>query len=345
MTDTSFLTYRKPGRAYCVEATQWDFTQTPGRYGYHPQAYIHPDDQTDVVLTKPDIDYARLVDTSLFSVCGYITQAKADQSGIYLTDGVSIQKRCQSKHVGIISFEELDPNIRVEAYPLTPEEITVIHRQDGHYPQVYFHPRALDIKNHVVGLVVAGELYFLPQVENGLIKVTSPNTLKLNLEKWRLFQKAWRARKLFNDEYNRLGLMPYKDGRISTKEILSETFLKNLFTQPQTFLVVLRTEKPLTFEKKLLGHDMAPLRYFIAGNAQEDIGFAHEPLMFSDGRWMPYLHRDDHNGIVICCEDTIVYPQINDTLWRIDQPYLNESNISSREGYPRRAHFIKITSA
>lgn len=338
------LKYRKEGRAYCVEATQWDFHQFAGKFGYHPDANIHPDDKTDIFLSKENIDYNYLLDTALFSIGGYISQAKATAEGICLTDGLALQNKLQTKHIGIISFEELDPDLRLETYPITKEDITIIDHQDGLYPRVYFHPKGLDIRDSVVGLVVAGELYLLPMVKNKLVQITSPNTLRFDLSKWKLFCKVWKIKDIFNDSYNRLGLTPFNDGRIKTKEVLSERFLKALFSLPQNFIVVFRTKKTMQFEKKMVAQDRIPLRYYLPADQHEDIGFAHEPLVFSDGRWMPYISYDDKNGVVICCEDTMVYPQQNDTLWRRDQPYLNEMNISSRKGKPRQAHFYKITT-
>ncbi len=330
---TKDLTQRKPGIVYSVDASQWDFSQQYAKLGVHHGNYLHPDDHTDVYLTKDNIDFRHLSDTSLFSVGGYIHWHDTDGSGIYIVDGFVTQKRLKTNHIGIISFEELNCPVVIEK--IDSDNIYPSDVKEEVWNSVYIKKTTGQFEdNDVIGLVLCGELYWLG-LDGDVIDYVNHNVLKVNLHKWHLFEKVYKYKGIFGKEAN-MGLTPYLDNRINVDEVKSFDFIKSLFTLSQTFLVIVKATSPIKMGYKTATSHQLPNRYIVGTHH-------YEPLRAKDGRYLPYTPYDDRNGYVLRTEPNRIYPQINDNLIRSQQPYLNELNVSSARGRIIEAQFLQMT--
>lgn len=334
---------------YCIDAGQWDFKTARSKMGYGHNRNLHKEDMSDLYLSKPNIDMRHLNKTCLFSVGGYIHYHDTDGRGIFLEDAIITQKNIESNHVGIISFEEV--NGTVEIHRVDKDNVVSADELDGISSRCMFSLPNVSFGKSLVGLVICGELHWVnPHLDdtghkagqNELLKLINDNTLLIDFNKWHLLSKINKYKSIYTKSPY-MGLTPYKDKRIKVDEVKSEAFIKSLFDLSQTFVVVIRTPKPLQISQKMVARVQIPHRYAIGTTKDNDNGFAYEPLRLSDGRYAPYFVQHDEIYTTINTEDNMVYPQLLDLLDRDDQPYLVEANISSRDGEIMTGHFITIT--
>lgn len=344
----TILPYHKSPRVYCVDAGQWDFKTKLSKMGYGHNRNLHQEDMTDLYLTKPDVDMRTLNDTCLFSVGGYIHYHDTDGNGIFLKDAAITQKNIESNHIGIINFEEVGG--RLDIHRIHPTNCFSADELDGMSSRCMMRIPNARFGDSLVGLVICGELHWVyphigedghKQEQNELVKLINDETLMIDFNKWHLLSKISKYKSLFNSKPY-MGLTPYKDHRIKVEEVKSDQFIRSLFELSQTFVVIVRTPKPLTISKKMVAKVQIPHRYVIGTNQNDNEGFAYEPLRLSDGRYAPYFIEHDEIYTTINTEDNMIYPQLMDLLDRDDQPYLAETNISSRRGEIMTGHFITI---
>lgn len=339
------LPFRKPGHVYAVNAHYWDFNIERGKLGI-PIENTTESDRWDLHLTKNNVDYINLRDTSLFSVGGYLHYHDGNENGIWIENGVKTLQNIESNHVGIINFEEV--NGKVNLYKLSNNDIIKIDDRGDWHNSVVIRiatsklPRAnryiyRSSKQRLqVGLVICGELYWLG-LDSNIFTCIEDNAnykaFKVDLQRWHILEKVFKYSKLFD-----LRTTPYIDGRIKVDEVFrNEKLVKRLFTIPQSFLVIVEptTVKNIQLSYQYISSNQLPKRYFTDKSV-----FHYQPLRLSDGTYPPYYAYDDRNGVVVCTEFNKIYPQQGDTLNRWEQAYIHEIGVSSRPGHIREAKLL-----
>lgn len=324
--------YKRPGYVYSVSAIQWDFHIRSARLGSHIKANTHPDDRRDIYLTKKKIDPIHLGKTSLFNIGGYFHFHTYDKNAIWIEEGVPSIKTLENPHIGILNFEEIEGE--VTCHKLKKENIIGTGKFRNMSEMVYIKLPGVDFTDKLVGVSLLGELYWIG-LDSFIATLVGTDKIKLNLEVWGLYEKIYHLKEKFGKKPN-MGLTPYKDKRISVDEVTQDDFIRYILTLPQTFVVTVDTPKPVKmWYSEVAGHQL-PWRYRCYEHH-------YRPLRMSDGRYMPYVAQKKERGFSLCTtSENRVYPQINDTLIRADQRYLNEANISSQEGILRRAQFLNM---
>lgn len=319
------------GLAYAVSAIQWDFRYQPAKLGHHLNGYTHEDDKMDIYMTKDGVDMDKLAYHSLFNVGGYFHYHESNGDGIYIEDGFKSVKNLNTPHVGILNFEDVGGVVNI--YKLKENQLYAPPKVKEIHETIYITlPEGMAVQG-LVGLSLCGELYWAGY-DRGIVSFVSPTCIKVNLKTWGLLQKVYHLKGKFGRETN-MGLVPYKDGRISTEEVRRPEFIKMLFQLPQTFLISVASDVPLHLEYWDVASHQLPWKY-------ECHAHRHQPLRLSDGRYTPYISQKHEFGYVLITEENRWYPQVNDTISRETEPYLVEMNISSRKGLMRHAQFAYI---
>lgn len=334
------LPYRKPGHLYSVDAIQWDFQIDKWKLYTNLNANIHPDDCTDLVLKKKGVDYHQLSESSLFNIDGYFCYHDTDGNGLYLKNGVIVQRNLKSTHIGILNFEEMGARVKIEKmthqYPEGVEDVVP--------KSVYLHLPSMKscfkdgLQVKPFGIVFGGMLIWYG-LDGELLKYVGDNVLKFDLDRYHVLQQIHRLKKIISKDD--LGMTPYKDGRTNLLELKGA--LDKIVSSDFTFAVYLESEQPieLFYQDSVYGCQL-PKRYFTSAET-----FHHAPLRISDGRYLPYVHHDDRNGIILSTSEnrySYIHDDSRNDLHLHDNNalprYYHEMPISTRVRVIKRAQFL-----
>lgn len=154
-------------------AAHW-FTQKPADIDKHPNDEILYEDAKDILVSKKEVDYKRLFNSSLFTVNGYIHRAGMGDEGIYILDGVTTAKVSNEHHSAVLTFDKLST---LKCYDIRKDSI-LPPGDFARYNENVLINTPFSTKGKSVGIVIGGILHWQSKV----VTVVGENLVSLNFE-------------------------------------------------------------------------------------------------------------------------------------------------------------------
>lgn len=200
---------------------------------YSPEMVVTPEHQVDILVSKPGIDYTKLVKSCLFTVNGLIHRASASPAGVYLVKGGECCNRINDTQVGLFNFQdvaEFECLSFMSGYFKRP--VKLLDYKDKIYIKF---PRKLSSKT--LFLVLGG---FLLTPDQDVFKLVNDDTLVVNMNRVPYHRFFYETLKRAN--LDSMGLDTTGDDRRAVQELNSDEAIKQYFLLPHSFLVMLNTQ-------------------------------------------------------------------------------------------------------
>lgn len=257
------------------------FSFEPMNRDYHPETFLTEGMKLDLYGTKEEANKENLIKYCLFTVNGFVHLADTVAEGICIFNGYETGKKGDDTQIGLIDFQHIAP---LTCYPL--KEDMIFKRKDTVPFKEYLYIRSpVDMTNKTPFLVVGGYLHAL----DGLYKAVSPNVLRFDF-----FRYSWLKRfNLAQSEINldSLGIEFLNNGAINADSMFSDEVIKNWFTLPQSFLVLI--------DKKELNVSTMEVEYSGLPGVYYSYSKPTYPLILGDGKIAEYSRSDQRFGWVL----------------------------------------------
>lgn len=213
-------------------------------------------------------NYPLFVQTTLFTYNGYFVRAHGRPEGIYLEGaGKNFQINDQG-HVGALDFKGISS---VETLPFKAESMDIDLKKHAVYVTL-----DRDVLHETIWFVVAGKLICgAPAVAK-----TGHNTIRIDLRALDLGRLLIQSAKHIDLD----NIANCKSGIVEAGLLDNPKVIEELFTNFNSFLVVL--------SNPYIGVDISPLEQYTFPTTFATEDRFHHPVMFSDGRFPTYRHRE-----------------------------------------------------
>lgn len=248
-----------------------------------PSEDLSPNEEIDLLLTRHDTDYAKMSRCVLATVNGLFHRTGVCEHGYVIYEGGRSANHCKGNMVGLLNFEHVSKfttlTIDPEWIKKPIEDLPLADRLYLKLPE--------SIYNKTVFLVVAG---FLVPLGDSLRKVND-YTLSLSTNRLSLVNRYYLANDLIDLSSLSLGNLGADDSRRLLDEFRGDTFIKELLTLPQSFLIVF-DHSGITMEREAIESLRVPGRWLVnkdpKGLLQVDFGYSPEYNVSAepDGRYV-----------------------------------------------------------
>ena len=188
------------------------------------------EEKPDLKLTRPNTDYALFPKHALINVNGYFHYLDANETGVYVKDGMRSCIQSNMNLCGILSFYDVT---ELKTIPITPE---VIYRRT---PDTSLFNECLfkvdeDLSNKHIAVVIGGYLHFL---DNRIITLVNNKVIRFNFNTIPLMERYYESRKFINLESLPLEKVETTSA-ISLASLRSDEVLLKYLTLSQSFIVI-----------------------------------------------------------------------------------------------------------
>lgn len=236
----------------------------------HPDTELSMDQKVDLLLRRKNVDYEEMEKNVLTTVNGLFHRAGATSTGYVIYDGGRSANHAKRNQVGLLNFQHVSDFecINIEKSWFT-KPLPLLGYKDRFYLKV---PKSL--RGKTVMLVIAG---FLITPGETFCKVND-NVLSVSWNRLSMIDRYYLADELL-DLRDHVKLSTLEDGRRVTAEMLSDEFVMQMCTLPQSFLVVFN-EPNISIESEKLETLHVPGRWLLhrrpQGLLRVDLGYCPE---------------------------------------------------------------------
>lgn len=305
---------------YKVDITQIGMV-VPDNY---PQSELH-----DLVVTRPKYptDLSLLHSHCLVSVNGYIHMTETDGEKAYVRNGADTMRKSRANHMGITSFLNIGELTKV---PLNKDDI--VSQADGAplRERVYF-TIDQDVTNKSVILVLGGYMVFPSE---NVFWQNGDRTFAVDLNHLQYVERIYESDLYIDLNQLELTTNPINEDMVNVDELWSDRVIKEYFTLPQSFLVIVDTPQLTTNQIYLRNCNMPgmftsyrdPVYPMIANYGK----LVEYWKTYEDGHWSVTVQDSFLRNYVISRQDHQQLPNINNNL------------ISSKPFWHSRGYLLEI---
>lgn len=261
--------------------------------GYIPEK-MHPtyglnytlfDDQnTDIYLTRNDVESSLIQDYGMVSINGYLHLCLPYKKGLQVVNGMKTINKMNRNNIGIISFEKVG---KIDYSKVNDNQLMAVRSDASLYEGVFIHLHK-DIRNKSIFFVsggyinAGGSILTVINPEIGLIKL---NISKLNLER--------RIIESINDLDLDLGMTKNDNmpNMLNLSELRSDDVIRKYITSNHSFIVIV--------DSPVLYHEYMPISNVPLFGFYESKEFPKYPIVTHLGRLIEFVafKKDEHWSI------------------------------------------------
>ena len=264
------------GNAEFKDAVYAGYKILPFDANRHPDTELSLDQKVDLLLRRKNVDYPDMEKNVLATVNGLFHRAGASPTGYVVYDGGRSANHAKLNQVGLLNFQRVSKFecINIEKSWFT-KPLPLLGYKDRFYLKV---PKSL--RGKTVMLVIAG---FLITPGETFCKIND-NVLSVSWNRLSMIDRYYLADQLL-DLRDHVKLSTLEDGRRVTAEMLSDDFVVQMCTLPQSFLVVF-DEPNISIDSEKLETLHVPGRWLLhrrpQGLLRVDLGYAPEYTVSSE---------------------------------------------------------------
>jgi len=218
------------GRARFRDAFYAGFTVQPMNALYHPTEELSLDQKVDLLLTRDGVDYTVMEQNVLATVNGLFHRTGSSERGFMVYEGGRSSNHCNRNQLGLLNFQavssfkcySIEKDWFLKPLPLLP------------YSDRFFLRTPVSTFNKSVLLVIAGWLVYCG---DGFTKYND-NTLNVHWGRLSMIDRYQISNRLLDLTDRVPSLKTVVGDRRLTEELLSDDFVMDLCTLPQSFLIV-----------------------------------------------------------------------------------------------------------
>lgn len=295
--------------------------------GIHPEVFAPKSEQTDLILTKDDVDYQDFYKHCLVSVNGIIHQTSYSEHGIYVTDGAVSGKIHGDNHVGVTSFKDVG---EVSFKPITSDMVHP-HSEGRPLTEGCYIDLNTDIEGKTVFLVLGGYLHALDNV----CKQVGDQVFKIDFLNYPMAQKLIELKDHIDLKSLELTTYDKNPDLMEVGELYSDEVIKAYLGLSQSFFVILDAQD-VYVEKHLLERTQLPGRWY------SHVAPVY-PLLKGDGKLEDYTWHSEQGVYVVRAYSNYEVRQYNfeTTEWR-DDPGVDSTRPTERPIVYSRGFLLEI---
>lgn len=251
----------KTSKLYSYDTTIVDFLPRCGNTGYHPSNSIPLDEQTDILLTRPNTDYINVGKHCLFTVGGYFHRHEYGSTGVYVVGGNKTTLRSGAQEVGMLDFSRIG---EVEIFPMKEDYLMAPTTMLPYRESIYMKlpkPKTDDV---TIAFVFGGYLHLLDNV----FTLLSDDAAALNLQAMNLHSRFFRSR-LYLDLTALEATVDLYDqsSDLLPRILMTDAALKAWVLHENSFFVYIKANS-LQVTEEALPRPSTPGRYFLGRNPE-----------------------------------------------------------------------------
>lgn len=220
----------KAGRARFRDAFYAGFQVLPMNSSMHPDEDLSLDQKVDLLLTRDGVDYSVMEHNVLATVNGLFHRAGSSERGYVVYDGGRSSNHAKQNQMGLLNFQSVSSfkcyNIE-RSWFLKPLDLLP-------YSDRFFLRTPVSMFNKSVLLVIAGWLVYCG---DGFTKYND-NTLNVHWGRLSMIDRYQISNRLLDLKDRMPSLKTVVGDQRLTSELLSDDFVMDLCTLPQSFLIV-----------------------------------------------------------------------------------------------------------
>lgn len=247
------------------------FKQTPVNRAFHIDYELSYDQQIDVLLTKPSVDYFAIQQNCLFTAGGLLHFTEGAVHGLTVYDAARTLRKKNDNQMGIIDFQRVST---LSCVNLTRHDV---YKQKDTQPlsDVLYVSLPEPINGRKVLLSIGGFLV-VPDQHNFLV---GDQTYKIDFKRFNWLERFFILQRLTDMDWEIEHLGEYA----SKEQVFADETIRKLFDLSQTFVIYLDLEEELFITRHPVEQSKLPGLYY----SYEKIGL---PLLGSEGRLIDYKH-------------------------------------------------------
>lgn len=217
-----------------ADAVRAGFKITPISQTGASDASIAKEDKTWIKLNKDNFDYSIFNQYALTTVNGFLHFSETSEQGVYIKEGMLSNQICQANTCGLLSFMDVG---KIQCLPITEEMIFDFNGLD------LFNKAILkigeDLTNKMVLLSIGGYLV-LPHDQ--VFRNYNTDSLIIDFANYPIINHHIESYQFL--DYSRFNLEKYdiNDKAVNVEELLSDTYIRNLLTMSQSFVILLEVD-------------------------------------------------------------------------------------------------------
>lgn len=214
------------------DAIRSGYHATPTHPTMHADMPLPVADKTDLLVTKPGVDYKFICERVLANVNGFYHLTDWSTDGLFVVDGMKSCIKSGRNELGLLSFMQLGT---IDLIPIKKE---MIYKQREGQLLKYncYVDTGVDLSQKTVMLVLGGYLHVLdPRV---FFRV-SPSAFGIDFAQIPLVDRYYESFDVLNLDALDLERTKNNAGQISISDLYSDKVLTNYLTLSQSFFVVL----------------------------------------------------------------------------------------------------------
>lgn len=304
---------------------EWDFSVRFMNRTLHPDYPLTEDQKTDLLVSKPNVDYAKLCENYLFTVNGFVHQTDYVAQGLVIYDGNVSKLIANNTHLGGIDFSALGG---IRTIPITSEML--YERNPGQpYAQAVYVKLAESIGLTTPLLVLGGYLHAL----DDLYSMVSDTVLRIDFSRYPWIQRYFTLRHQI--DLDALGILAEPNGAYAIESMSTNVVIESLLNLTQTFLVLVNTPE--------LRRGLVPLHHNSLPGVYECSIKPFAPMVIDDGRLTEYAVSTEAGRYALRTEHYLTDRRVLETTHYLAYSSTAPLNVSEKPKAFADAHFLLLS--
>ena len=242
--------------------------------GYHNET-IPRDEKTWAKLTKPNVDYRRLYQTSLITVNGFFHRTDADSTALYVKDAFKSLMHSGKNTIGITNFAEVC-NLTFMDYVT---DIEVVSEED-HLLNGCLLNFKTDVSDKVVMFVIGGYLFY----NHPAFIRHSTHGFRVRFDLMDLPNRFYEMRQYLDTQSLGVVFDEENDNVTLQSRLTSDEYIMRLLAMSQSFAIILDSDEHIFYET-------LPVQFDKRAPWAETYLIPDKPLATYNGRLLDYHWR------------------------------------------------------
>jgi hypothetical protein len=245
------------GKAYSISTAQtaWgdasrsNYTFRQVHPVSHPDMEVYDTERTDLLMTKPTIDYNYMANNSLVCVNGLFHHTEGSEYGLYVRNGRTTKNISDDNLVGILSFSKIAP---LQQIPIT-DSMIFKHSNDQRLYDSTFIDVGQSMLNKTALISIGGYLHVLDQN----YREVGDTVLEINWSRIPLAERIFESKDLIDLSALEAYFYNGYSNAITVGGLQSDGLIRAYLTLSQSFIVLVDTPI-LNARRTYLGRSSTP---------------------------------------------------------------------------------------
>ena len=281
------------GEVYAWDVISFGFDYKAVKEGYHPESPLPDEDKTDLLLTKPGVNYSEAASHSLIAINGLFHYHDYTDGGWLIHGGnITRRKRPNNTHLNLLDFTTVG---KLKLYRIKKEMISPL-KNGIPLHQGFYLDLEESAQDKTIGISIGGYLHLLDRT----YKRVGTNRIRVNFANVQWETLYYKLKQLI--QLKDFSITDFGNDRVLGFELYHDSTIEALLALPQTFIFTINNPHVNVYEEPI-GHIGIPGRY-------ESAIPPVYPLRIGEGRYPAYKAIKDKDKWVLAVDDNIVPIQV-----------------------------------